>query len=110
MRWLEISQATEIEVKGNAGAEPFVTVVMKEDMPYLQLSKKDEILRLHYDFKKNDVIKIDFEKNKVFINDKLQMKTIDLLYADFFSFESGINLIRTIPSMQIEVEYTERWK
>lgn len=109
MKWIEMSQTNEVNVKGTAKTEPFVTAVIKDEIPYLQLKCRDEILRIHYDFKKNDVVKIDFEKEKVFINDELNMKTIDLLYADFFKLEPGINEIRTVPMMQLDIKYVERW-
>lgn len=116
MRWVEISQATEVEIKGNAGALPYVTCVVTDEMPYFLMSKEDEKnnelarLKIHYDIKNNDVVEVDFDKHKVIINGELMQETIDFKYADFFHFESGINYIRTVPSMQIEVEYTEKWK
>lgn len=109
MKWLEMAQTNEVDVKGTASVEPFITAVIKDEIPYMQLSHGDEILRIHYDFKKNDVVKVDFEKEKVFINDELNMKTIDLLYADFFKLDPGINEIRTVPTMQLDIKYTERW-
>jgi len=109
MRWLEMAQTNEVDVKGTEETAPFITAVIKDEIPYMQLSCRDEILRIHYDFKKNDVVKIDFEKEKVFINGELQMKTVDLLYADFFMLKPGLNIIKTVPTMQLEVKYTERW-
>lgn len=109
MRWIEMAQTNEVTVKGTAETAPYITAVIKDEIPYMQLSCRDEILRLHYDFKKNDVVKIDFDKSKVFINNRLQMKTVDLLYADFFKLQPGLNEIKTVPTMQLEVEYTERW-
>ncbi|WP_077704938.1 phage distal tail protein [Virgibacillus dokdonensis] len=109
MRWIEMSQTNEVTVKGTADTAPFIMAVIKDEIPYMQLSCRDEILRIHYNFKKNDVVKIDFDKRKVFINGRLQMETVDLRYADFFKLEPGYNEIKTVPTMQLEVEYTERW-
>ncbi|WP_077296210.1 phage distal tail protein [Virgibacillus pantothenticus] len=109
MRWIEMAQTNEVTVKGTAETAPFITAVIKDEIPYMQLSCRDEILRIHYNFKKNDVVKVDFDKRKVFINGRLQMKTVDLLYADFFMLQPGYNEIKTVPTMQLEVEYTERW-
>lgn len=102
-------RSNKINVNGTAKTAPFITAVIKEAAPYIQLSCRDKTLKLHYNFKKNDVVKIDFEKRKVFINGQLQMKTVDLLYADFFNLQPGKNIISTVPSMQLEVQYTERW-
>lgn len=109
MRWIEMAQTNEVTVKGTADTAPYITAVIKNEIPYMQLSCRNEILRLHYDFKKNDIVKIDFKKRKVFINNHLQMETVDLRYADFFKLKPGLNEIKTVPTMQLEVTYTERW-
>ena len=109
MRWIEVSQTNEVDVKGTVDTAPFITAVIKNEIPYIQLSCREEGLRIHYDFKNNDVVKIDFNKKKVFINDRLQMHTIDLVHADFFKLKPGMNEIKTVPAMQLEVVYTERW-
>lgn len=108
-RWIELSQASEIVIDGNATTPIYLTAVIEVDIPYIEFQFKDQSLRLHYDFEKGDVVKVDFEKRKVFINGKLQMTTIDLLKADFFRLDQGVNEIRTIPSMTLDVKYNERW-
>lgn len=108
-RWIELSQASEIYIEGNATTPIYVTAVVEDDVPYAEFSFKDQALRLHYDFEDGDVIKVDFEKRKVFINGKPQMTTIDILKADFFRLDQGVNEIRTIPSMTLDVKYNERW-
>ncbi|WP_200411286.1 phage distal tail protein [Virgibacillus salexigens] len=109
MRWIEIAQTNEVKVKGTAETAPMITAVIKDEIPYMQLSCKEKVLRLHYDFKKNDVVIVDFAKEKVYINGELQMKAVDLLYADFFRLQPEKNEIKTVPTMQLEVEYKERW-
>lgn len=109
MRWVEISQATVIEIKGNAKTPVHITAVVDIETPYVEFSYKDENLRLHYDFKPNDVVEVDFLKEKVFINGELQQNTIDLVKADFFHLDHGINEVSTTPAMQVDVKYKERW-
>jgi len=109
MRWIEIAQRNEVNVEGTVRTAPIITSVIKEEIPYVEYSVDDEKLRLHYPFKVNDVVRVDFSKQKVFINEQLQMETIDLVYADFFRLKPGLNEISTVPAMQLEVKYTERW-
>lgn len=109
MRWIEMAQKNEVYVNGTAAASPMITSVLKEGIPYVEYSLADEKLRLHHPFKVNDVVTVDFSKQKVWINGQLQMEAIDLVYADFFQLRPGKNEIKTIPAMQLEVTYTERW-
>jgi len=104
-----MSQTNEVEIKGNAKTPVHITAVVDTEIPYVEFAHKDESLMLHYDFKPNDVIEVDFEKEKVYINGKLQQSTIDLVKADFFELGHGINEIKTVPAMQLDVKYRERW-
>ena len=108
-RWIELSQASEIYIDGNATTPVFITAVIEENIPYVEFQFKDQSLRLHYDFEIGDVVKVDFEKRKVFINGELSMTTIDLERADFFRLDMGENEITTIPAMTLDVKYNERW-
>ncbi|NBJ70618.1 MULTISPECIES: phage tail domain-containing protein [Clostridia] len=109
MRWIEMAQKNEVYVEGTASTAPMITSVLKEEIPYVEFSLSEQRLRLHYPFKVNDVVRIDCLTQKVWINEQLQMETIDLVYADFFHLNPGQNEIKTIPAMQLEVMYTERW-
>lgn len=104
-----MAQTNEVEIEGSYPTSIIITAVLEESMPYVEFSLGDERLRLHYDFEPKDVIKVDFEKEKVYINNELQMETIDLLYADFFKLKHGVNEIKTIPTMQLTVDYREGW-
>ncbi|GAA0422854.1 hypothetical protein GT022_17665 [Agaribacter marinus] len=109
MRWIEIAQKYEVNVQGSVEAYPIITAVTQKEIPYIKLSVGNAALKLHYPFKKNDTVKVDFDKRKVFINDELQMTSVDLTDADFFPLTPGLNEIQTVPAMQLEVKYRERW-
>lgn len=108
-RWIELAQASQIFIEGNATTPIYLTAALEDDMPYVEFIYKDQSLRLHYDFEEGDRVEVDFEKRKVFINGELSMTTIDIERADFFRLEMGENDIMTIPSMTLDVKYNERW-
>lgn len=104
-----MSQTNEIYIESNGDTPVFMTAVVSEEMPYVEFSLGEQSLRLHYDFEEDDVVKVDFDKEVVFINGKEQNVTIDLLKADFFWLHTGMNDVKTVPPMQLDVKYMERW-
>lgn len=102
--------SNRINVECSSEVKPFITAVVTESSDYVEfVHNGEDTFRLHYDFNVNDTVKIDCEKEKVYINDALQMVTIDLLYADFFQLIPGYNEIATYPDMNLDIKYEERW-
>lgn len=109
MRWVEIAQINRLFIRSNSDTPVFVTAVVTNDVPYVEFSLGDKALRLHEEFKDGDVVKVDFDKEIVYINGEERNKTIDLVKADFFWLHAGENEVKTIPAMQLDVKYNERW-
>lgn len=106
---IETSQQIDVIVEGTARTPPIITAIVQETTSQIKFEIRNKILILHYNFKENDVIKIDCIKEKVYINGSLQMTTIDLLYADFFHLDTGLNTITIDPIMRLDISYNERW-
>jgi len=103
------SQTNEINVGGTAKTPAIMQAVVPSAVSQVDFTNGNETLRLNNSFSQNDIIVIDFEKEKVFINDTVSMTTVDILNSDFFKLNPGTNIIETNPAMQISGEYTERW-
>lgn len=110
IRWAEIAQVSEMTVKGNAKTPPYFKATLKESSPYVEfLHSNGESLRIIFNFQPGDIVEADCKKEKVYINKELKMPAIDLMKADFFYLKPGYNRIATIPAMDLETKYTEKW-
>lgn len=109
MRWVEISQKNQIHIESNADTPVYITAKVTDEVPYVEFKLGDESLRIHEDFKEGDRVEVDFDKEIVYIDGEERNKAIDLENADFFWLHAGENDVETIPAMELDVKYKERW-
>lgn len=106
---IEKTETGEVSIESEFESPFLIESEIKEDAEYAEFKRNDDVLRLNYDFDKKDKIKIDTEKEVVFINGEEKNVTIDLLKADFFKILPGKNDLQLHPKMQIKITYKERW-
>lgn len=106
---VQTEKEIQITNNGTAKTPPYIKAVLQEDASQIDFTLNDEMIRLHYDFTSNDIVEIDFDKEKVYINGSEQMTTIDLFYANFFKLDTGSNTLTTEPLMQLDIKHNERW-
>lgn len=93
---------------GTVETSPIITVTFEVAAQNFTITCGGKVVRIFYNFIKNDILTIDLAKRKVLINGKLNMQT----YAwdsQPFSLMPGNNTLTFTTGATVKITYKERW-
>lgn len=106
---IKLRNSKKIYLQCNQDTPPYFTIYIDKVTNFVELSLDDEVLRVNYDFQKGDILEIDCERKKIFINKILNMNALDIEKADFFVLKPSENNININPNFDIDINFIERW-
>lgn len=110
LTWVDISRIFKTFVSGTAKTAAVMTIKINEPGSNLVVTNGDRRIRIIWDFVDGDIVKIDFQKRTIHINNNLRMTSLDIRQSDFFKLNPGENQLAVIPhTAEVEVTYPERW-
>jgi len=87
---------------------PVMDITINQAFSNLHISNGSKTLGIIWNFVIGDTINIDFEKEKIIINNELKMVALDLENPDYFYLEKGTNTITFSNNCDVNVVYRER--
>lgn len=103
------SGSLSLEYNATAEAYPTLKATANGSMDSITISNGEESLKINYGFIAGDTLTVDFNKNKVMINDIVNMPTIDLNNPNFFPIKRGLNNWTISPNVTANLELREVW-